>query len=196
LTKNHTQPQEASDRRKYSTYIQEILSIAKKINLEDKDLSTFLVRIMAKNEKDIKNQDHLRILHFSIVNEIERLEKIKNRADKTASFRVTLLLLLLLAALVIQTGGFYHMIYNIDYLGWDLVEPATFLISSLIFLMGVFSYAKIHKNAISGEKLFTEMTRSIMTKRYIKTNFNSENYFNLKKQLDVVNRLIKESKRI
>ena len=151
---------------------------------------------MAKNEKDIKNEAHLRILHFSILNEIERLEKIKNRADKTASFRVTLVLLFLLAALIIQTGGFYHMIYNIDYLGWDLVEPATFLISSLIFLMGIFSYAKIHKNAISGEKLFSEMTRSIMTRRYIKTNFNSENYLNLKNQLDVVNRLIKESKRI
>ena len=196
MTKSQTQPIEASDGRKYSTYFQEILSIAKKINLDDKDLNTLLGKIMAKNEKDIKNEAHLRILYFSIVNEIERLEKIKNRADKTASFRVTLLLLFLLAALIIQTGVFYHMIYNVDYLGWDLVEPGTFLISSLIFLMGIFSYAKIHKNAISGEKLFSEMTRSIMTKRYIKTNFNSDNYFNLKNQLDVVNRLIKESKRI
>lgn len=177
-------------------YIQEIMNISKNLNLDQTDLIKFLGKILSKNELDIRNLNHLRILHFSIVQELERLEKIKVRADKTASFRVTLLLMILLLILIIQTGSFYHMIYNVDYLGWDLVEPATYLLSSSIFILGVFSYAKLRKNAISGEKLFSDLTKSILTKRYIKTNFNYERYMDLQHQLDLVNKLIKDSKRI
>jgi hypothetical protein len=184
------------EHHKNTNIIQEILAIANKLKLEDKDLDRFLGKILAVNQIDTKNQSHLKILYFTIVNEIERLVKIKTRAEKTASFRVTFLLLLLLSILIAQTGVFYHMIFNVDYLGWDLVEPATFLLSSSLFLIGVFSYVKLHRNAISGEKLFSEMTKSILTRRYIKTNFNENRYNDLKNQLELVNRLLKESKRI
>jgi len=179
---------------KNTNAIQEILAIARKLKLEDKELNEFLGKILSINETDKKNQNHLKILYFTIVNEIERLDKIKTRAEKTASFRVTFLLILLLSILIAQTGLFYHMIFNVDYLGWDLVEPATFLVSSSLFLLGVFSYVKLHRNAISGEKLFNEMTKSILNRRYIKTNFNEERYIELQNQMELVNRILNESK--
>ena len=128
---------------KNTNAIKEILTIARKLKLEEKDLNEFLGKILSINETDKKNQNHIKILYFTIVNEIERLDKIKTRAEKTASFRVTFLLILLLSILIAQTGIFYHMIFNVDYLGWDLVEPATFLFSSSLFLLGVFSYVYV-----------------------------------------------------
>ena len=151
------------------------MDISNKLNLEEKEIANFLGKVLEKNQSDVKKINNLKIIHFSIVQELERLEKIKNRADKTASFRVTIILLILLSILIVQTGGFYHMIYNIDYLGWDLVEPATFLFSSALFLLGVFSYAKLHKNAISGEKLFCDAKLSVGFK--VSDIFNRQGFY-------------------
>jgi hypothetical protein len=181
---------------KFSDHIQKIIEITKRLNIEEHDVNNFVKSLLEKSEHDVKIRNHLKILHFNICNELERLEKIKGRADSSTSTRVTLYLFILLVLLILQTGWFYHMIFNIEHLGWDLVEPATFLFGSIVFLLGVFSYVKLHKNAISGERLFHDLKKGIVLKRYIKTNFNVEKYETLKTQLDIVNRLINESKKI
>lgn len=185
-----------STEKVYSNHVVELLEISKKLKIDGNQIEDFVGQILQKSSLNISNEKHLKILHFNIINEIERLEKVKIRIEEVANRRVTFYLTLLALLLIVQTIVFYHMIYNVDHLGWDLVEPATFLFSSVLFVLGIFSYVKMHKNAISGEKIFLNFKRNILLKRYIKQNFNIEKFNSLNTQLEIVKRLIKNSKKI
>lgn len=185
-------------------HINELLGVGRMLKLiTDKDgdkVSEEFLRliesIFEKTAKDKQNLHHLKTLHFHIASELERLEKIKTNLDKRATSRVTMYLFLLFAVLVFQTALFYHMIFNVEYLGWDLVEPVTFLFSSIVFILGIFSYVKFHRNAVSGEKMFYDLKRTILLKRYIKNNFNIERYNTLKNTYGVVKKMIADSNKI
>jgi hypothetical protein len=179
-----------------SSHVNELVEIVQKLKLNREDSVKFLKEIMEKSELDINNEKHLKILYFNITQEIHKMNKTKKRIDEVGTRRVTLLLAILLLILVVQTGSFYHMIFHVEHLGWDLVEPATFLFGSSLFLMGVFSYIKLHKNAVSGERLFNDFLRSFMMKRYVRDNFNIEKYNSLNSQLGIVKKLIENSQKI
>jgi hypothetical protein len=179
-----------------STQIMELLEIAKKLKLNREDSVRFLKEILEKSEVDINNEKHLKILFFNITQELHKMNKTKKRIEEIASRRVSLLLWLMLIILIVQTGAFYHMIFHVDHLGWDLVEPATFLFGSTVFLLGVFSFVKLHRNAVSGERLFQDFTRGFLLKRYVRDNFNVQRFNSLNTQLDIVKSLIKDSNKV
>ena len=39
---------------------------------------------------------------------------------------------------MVQFGLGYHCIYNVEYLGWDLVEPLTYTVAQGMFVAGIF----------------------------------------------------------
>jgi hypothetical protein len=95
-----------------SNHVFELIEIAKKLKIEENKIVDFVGHILEKSALDISNEKHLKILHFNIINEIERLEKVKNRIDELATRRVTFYLILLALLLIVQTAVFFHMIYN------------------------------------------------------------------------------------
>jgi hypothetical protein len=180
----------------YHSHIDEIIAISRSMKINPNDLPAFIQSVVEKNEMDLKNEKHLKILYFNIISELERMTKVKDTIDKRATNRVSFYLTLLLLVLIAQTILFYHMIFNVDYLGWDLVEPTTFLFGSIVFILGIFSYVKFHKNAVSGEKMFHDFRKNILLNRYIRANFNMEKYNSLNNTLLVVKKMLSQSGKI
>lgn len=132
--------------------------------------------------RDVQNIYKIKLVYFKLQADIEKMEKLKTRIDKRAAKRAKYLLMTLCLILTVQTMFFYHMIYNVEHLGWDLVEPTTYLIQSIILLLGVMAYTKFHRNYMTGSKLIEDSTHNIILKGYAKNNFNDKIYSQLKKE--------------
>jgi hypothetical protein len=78
------------------------------------------------------------------------------------------------------------MIWNVDYLGWDLVEPLTFLIGSSLFVCGLFYYVKLNKKYNSFEGIRKDITTYYQFKYYLKFNFNQNKHEKLKSQIEQI----------
>jgi hypothetical protein len=74
------------------------------------------------------------------------------------------------------------------------MEPTTYLISSILFLLGVLSYVKLHRNAISGERILQNFRRGFLLKRSVRDNFNYEKYEILKRRREFITREIESFK--
>lgn len=132
--------------------------------------------------RDVQNVYKMKLVYFKLQADIEKMEKLKTRIDKRAAKRAKYFLFTLCLILTFQTGLYYHMIYNIDHLGWDLVEPTTYFLQSIILLLGVMAYTKFHRNYMTGHKLIEDSTYNIILKGYAKNNFNDKIYSQLKKE--------------
>lgn len=178
---------------KKNNFLAEIDGIKKLLNINEKDpeYKEFLQLFNeTKDINDLKRQ-------YMIVNtEIEQLDKIKNLVDKKVSFRLNVLLLLLLSALIFITGVFYHCIYNIDELGWDLVEPTTYLFSSVVLLICLFGFIKLQKGFYSTTDMYYDLYNSSKVRRYIKYNFNHSKYHLLLKEKSKILKEIEKQSRI
>jgi hypothetical protein len=173
---------------------EEIQKIVAKLNLTTEDkINSFLKSVLEKSTVEMNRATNLKILYFNILNEIERMEKIKEKIESKATNRVTIYIGGLLLILIAQTLIFYHMIWNMDELGWDLVEPATYLFGSIVFMLGLFSFVKLHRNAISGEKIFENFRKNIMLKRFVRHNFQVDKYNKLIVQRDLVKEELSKS---
>lgn len=177
-------------------HINELSEISKKLKINENNILDFLHKILDKNQEVVKNEQSLKIIYFNIITELERMDQLKSRIDSSSNRRGTLILFILLLLLIGQTGLFYHLIFNVEDLGWDLIEPTTFLLGSSLFLFSVFSYVKLHKNAISGERIYQELRTGLKLKKYIRNNFNIQRYNDLKNQRIFVEKLLQKSKRI
>jgi hypothetical protein len=186
LKKSHTYKQDGD-----AELITKLLGIVDNLKLDKTQVPKFLSEILSSNSDKLT---HLKILHFDISQEISKMEKLKQRIEEIGIRRATILLFLLLAALIFQTGLYYHLIFNVEHLGWDLMEPTTYLISSILFLLGVLSYVKLHRNAISGERILQNFRRGFLLKRSVRDNFNYEKYEVLKRRREFIAREIESFK--
>ena len=66
----------------------------------------------------------------------------------------------------------------------------TFLVSSIVFVGGLFFYAKLNRNAISGEKLYSSVSNRVKIMKYMRFNFNYSEYQKLKDDKEKMKRLI------
>lgn len=171
------------DNTEQDDLICKLLDVTKALKIDEKDVQPFIQNILSNQSHKLNN---LKILYFDISQEIERKEKIKKRIENSANTRITIILFLMLTVLIIQTGLYYHLIFNVDHLGWDLMEPTTFLLSSILFMIGIFIYVKLHRNAISGERLFQEYKKGFKLRRYVRDNFNHEKYLKLQTRKELV----------
>lgn len=156
--------------------------ILEKLNLRTNQEKLDFVKKLF-NDSDPQNILKIKLLYFKLLADLEKMEKVKNRIDQRAFKRTKLFLICLWLILVVQTAAFYHMIYNVDHLGWDLVEPSTYLLQSLILLFGIMTFTKFHRNYTSGQKLFEDSTKNIVLKGYAKNNFNTQIYSQLKREV-------------
>jgi hypothetical protein len=171
--------------------VTKILEIADSLKIEKNQVPKFLSEILSSKTDQLT---HLKILHFDVSQEISRMEKLKKRINETGSRRATIILFILLAALIFQTALYYHLIFNVEHLGWDLMEPTTYLISSVLFLLGVMSYVKLQRNAISGERILQNFSQGFYLKRSVRDNFNNEKYQVLKRRKELITREIESFK--
>jgi len=132
----------------------------------------------------------LKFQYFNINAKLEQMGKLKDRIDKSVKFNTNLRLIILLLILIAQTSLFFSAIWIIDYLGWDLVEPVTFLVQSIIFITGLFFFIKLNRNAISGEKIVESIAHRVKIKKYLKNNFNYLEFEDLQSQRERVKNLI------
>jgi uncharacterized membrane protein len=177
-------------------HVPELVEISKKLKLEDKDFLNFACTFLERDTEIIKFEKKLKIIYFNINAELERMEEIKNRIDKKSENKAAFFLFVLLLILIFQTGLFYHLIFNVEFLGLDLIEPITFFFSSIVFILGLFSYVKLNKNSMSGERLFQQFRNEALRRRYIKQNFHLEKYNELKYNLELVTNTLEKTKNL
>ena len=150
----------------------------KELNINLKERNEFINTIYSNSKKD--EELKLKLLYFNLNDEFHYLDKEKKRIEHTIKRKINYRLLLLLSLLIGQTAFFYHMIFNIDYLGWDVVEPLTFLIGSVVFVGGLFLYVKMNKKYNNVEGIVKDLTSNYQKKKYLKFNFNEKRYNELK----------------
>ena len=69
--------------------------------------------------------------------EISKLETIKSLLDAKAAQRNKVLFGMASVFFTTQFGISYYCIYEVDWLGWDLVEPLTYTIGQGLFVSGI-----------------------------------------------------------
>ena len=74
--------------------------------------------------------------------ELKKLELLENKLISRARLRVNLGCLGLLSVFCGQWGFFYYTIYEVEWLGWDLMEPITYSVGQGGFVLGVLYFMK------------------------------------------------------
>jgi hypothetical protein len=181
----------------FSKQLKELLGVTNELGLNQSEKKAFLGDIFQLKNKELTDKEsRIKILYFMIKAELERLQRIKDRIDSKSNFRIRFILFVLLSLLIAQTGLFYYMIFHVDFLGWDLVEPTTFLVSSCIFLIGLFSYIKLNRSAINSEHIVKGFKNKYYLKMYMKENFNIDKYMLMEKQINDLEKAIESTKRL
>jgi len=148
----------------------------------------FLNSFISKKDTDYIYK--LKIVYFKLISDIQKMESIKMRILNRGMNRRKYFLKFLWLLLVAQTGIFYHMIYNVDHLGWDLVEPITFLLSSVIYVAGIVSYVKFHRNFSNGQKIGEVISLNLLLKGNVKFNCNEKILLQLKKEAESIKKIL------
>lgn len=74
--------------------------------------------------------------------ELKKLEALEKKMLARARLRVNLGCLGFLSLFCSQWGFFYYTIYEVEWLGWDLMEPITYSVGQGGFVMGVLYFTK------------------------------------------------------
>jgi len=176
-------------------FLQQIEEIKKCLNITNNEENELFAKLFNDAEKLDLNE--LKKKYFLITQEIERLNKIKDLIDSKVNFRINLIFLILISFLSAITGFFYHCIYNVEELGWDLVEPTTFLFSSIVYLLCLFWYVKLQKRGFySTNHLYSELKNRLRLRRYVIYNFNFERYNILTQNQKLIWKTIERKQRI
>jgi hypothetical protein len=61
--------------------------------------------------------------------DIEKYEGIQKTLDSKAKFRANIFFNTCFMLLLTQFGISYYAIYEVDWIGWDLVEPLTYTVA-------------------------------------------------------------------
>ena len=95
----------------------------------------------------------LNLRRAHVKEEIAKLEKIKSQLDAKATKRTHLFFQAASLFFTLQFGISYYCIYEVDWLGWDLVEPMTYTLGQGMFVGGVL-YSLRH---LGQDTLFSSM---------------------------------------
>lgn len=116
-----------------------------------------LDRVVTETLSELGEQfgTYLSILKNS-VNEIDlQIQAINQKEEeikKKINFHSNLFCTAGLSFLVTQWGFFYYTIYEVDWLGWDLMEPITFSVGQFGFVLSLYYYLQT-KNTHSYETM-------------------------------------------
>lgn len=120
---------------------------------------------------------------------IDELEKTKTKLDKKANARINMMFgtMFLMAFTEFCIG--YHCIYNISWLGWDLVEPVTYTIAQGKFVIGVWFFCK-YLSDTSCTNLSSFFTNRFRHRMYKKHRFENERLEHLKEMVKEIDNQI------
>lgn len=124
-----------------------IESFIKKLEKSDISNKKELEEVVNQNLVELGEQygTYLSVLKGS-VNEIDQeilsISKKEQEIIKNIRFRSTLLCSGIFGLLACQWGFFYYTIYEVDWLGWDLMEPITFTVGQSGFVLSILYYLK------------------------------------------------------
>ena len=121
--------------------------------------------------------------------DIAKMEQEKAQIDKRAQFRTNVLFSSIFTAFLAEFLTGYYCIYEVEWLGWDLVEPVTYTIGQGKFVLGTWFFWKYLSDS-SCTDLNDFFTRRFATRIYKKCNFEYERLDYYKEQLNTVNQEI------
>jgi hypothetical protein len=81
---------------------------------------------------DVVVREEIYRLHLKrvmILDEIEKLSEIKSEYEMKAARRTKVYFVSAFVLFAAQFGISFHCIYNVEWLGWDLVEPITYSVA-------------------------------------------------------------------
>ena len=84
----------------------------------------------------------------------------------------------------------YYCIYEVDWLGWDLVEPLTYTIGQGLFVMGLLYSFRNLKNP-SYSELHEDFKKRRLDRWYLKNGFDPDRLNFLKEELETIEKQIK-----
>jgi hypothetical protein len=79
---------------------------------------------------------------LKIVQTENKIQEILEKADKL----LRIYKIGAVALSIAHIGSFGYMIFVVDWLGWDIIEPLTFSVGSLYSLLGLRFYRKFNKD--------------------------------------------------
>ncbi|CAI2368863.1 unnamed protein product [Moneuplotes crassus] len=130
--------------------------------------------------------------------EIERsiadLDKEKKIIDKKAQFRTNLVFTSYFMAFLTEFLVGYYCIYEVDWLGWDLVEPVTYSLAQGQFVIGTWFFCKYLSDSSCAD-LNSFFKNRIRKKMYKKRLFEFERLEYLKTQLKEIESKIEKKER-
>ena len=89
--------------------------------------------------------------------EFDILEKRKSEIETRDKARSMHMLRLMSVFFTVQFAVSYHTIFNVEWLGWDLVEPFTYSISQGTAIMGMFYILKKRDGGVEYSELDESM---------------------------------------
>jgi len=92
-------------------------------------------------------------------------------------------------ALLLATGQFtvgYYCIYEVAWLGWDLVEPMTYTISQSLFVAGLFYSKRFIGQSTSYEHMAQNAKQRRLRKWFRKSGFDYDRLLFLETQLNQI----------
>jgi len=93
-------------------------------------------------EETVAKVERLQARIAALQGQIGALEAAKLRLDRRIDRRITAYSLLGLGFMTAQWGVFFYTIYMVEWLGWDLMEPLTYSVGQVGFLLGVWSFVR------------------------------------------------------
>ena len=120
-----------------------------------------------------------------IVKRIEELQEIQNSIDRKAQFKTNVLFKTFFTLCFTEFLVGYYCIYQVSWLGWDLVEPFTYSIAQFKFALGTWFYCKYMSDVGANDlnSFFVTRFRNRMIK---KLRFESDRLEYLQEQLEAL----------
>ena len=123
---------------------------------------------------------------------IDQLEKEREEIMRLAEKRGMMYIYLLLLLTIAQFGGFYWTIFQVDWLGWDIMEPLTYSLQLVSFLVAMRYYAKYRTIRRVNDILKQQREQFINANPALKFRYHKieSNLEQLKKETDYIDKSI------
>lgn len=128
----------------------------------------------------------LYVRKIQLEKEIEKMETEKARIDKKVQFKTNLLFGSMFTACFVEFCIGYYCIYQVEWLGWDLVEPFTYSIGQGKFVVGTWFFCKYLWDTNSTD-LNDFFNKRFAKKMYRKNGFELERLEYYRSQLEEIN---------
>jgi hypothetical protein len=118
--------------------------------------------------------------------ELEALEKRLSEIRGAENSKKKIYFTALSTFFTLQFALSYHAIFNVEWLGWDLVEPWTYTVSQATFILSLFYITRNRKYNAEYTSLDERIEAKLSNRMMKKHNFDLPRYLFLKKKMDKI----------